>query len=194
MIEEGKSMDILDEAICFATNAHSGSYRKGTSIPYILHPLEAAAIVGTMTSDKEVIAAAVLHDVVEDTPVSIEMIRAQFGDRIADLVSFESENKREGLPAADTWRIRKEETLTALSATTDACVKMIALGDKLANVRAMERDHSVLGDALWDRFNQKDKEQQYWYYSSISEAVSELSEYPVWREYKATVDRTFGKV
>jgi len=71
---------------------------------------------------------------------------------------------------------------------------MIALGDKLANVRAMERDHSVLGDALWDRFNQKDKEQQYWYYSSISEAVSELSEYPVWREYKATVDRTFGKV
>jgi len=187
-------MDILDEAICFATNAHSGSYRKGTSIPYILHPLEAAAIVGTMTSDKEVIAAAVLHDVVEDTPVSIEMIRAQFGDRIADLVSFESENKREGLPAADTWRIRKEETLTALSATTDACVKMIALGDKLANVRAMERDHSVLGDALWDRFNQKDKEQQYWYYSSISEAVSELSEYPVWREYKATVDRTFGKV
>ena len=95
-------MDILDEAICFATNAHSGSYRKGTSIPYILHPLEAAAIVGTMTSDKEVIAAAVLHDVVEDTPVSIEMIRAQFGDRIADLVSFESENKREGLPAADT--------------------------------------------------------------------------------------------
>ena len=186
-------MDILDKAISFATNAHSGACRKGTSIPYILHPLEAAAIVGTMTSDKEVIAAAALHDVVEDTPVTIEMIRDQFGDRIARLVSFESENKREDLPAADTWRIRKEETLTALTAATDASVKMIALGDKLANIRAMERDYSMLGEALWDRFNQKDKEQQYWYYSSISEAVSELCGYPVWREYKATVDRTFGK-
>ena len=57
--------DLVDRAIVFATNAHEGQTRKGTQIPYILHPLEAMAIVGTMTTDAEVLAAAVLHDVVD---------------------------------------------------------------------------------------------------------------------------------
>lgn len=64
--------DILDRAILFATEAHRGAFRKGTRIPYILHPLEAAAIAATITVDHEVLAAAVLHDVIEDTAVTEE--------------------------------------------------------------------------------------------------------------------------
>lgn len=59
--EEDFLMDnVLDRAIVFATEAHEGQFRKGTKIPYILHPLEAASIVGTMTTDNEVIAGAVV--------------------------------------------------------------------------------------------------------------------------------------
>ena len=105
---------LLDKAITFATKVHEGQLRKGTEIPYILHPLEAAAIVGTMTTDDEIISGAVLHDVVEDTDTTVEQIRGLFGDRVAELVASESEDKRENLSAQSTWKIRKQETLNHL--------------------------------------------------------------------------------
>ena len=182
--------NILDKAIIFATKAHKGQFRKGTKTPYILHPLEAAAIVGTMTTDNEIIAAAVLHDVVEDTKVSLEEIANIFSHKVAYLVNSESEDKRENLPPEDTWRIRKEEALDHLR-TSPLDVKMITLGDKLSNMRAIHRDYKTLGDALWQRFNQKDKSQHYWYYQTIAAFLSELSEYPAYEEYVTLINETF---
>ena len=95
-------MTLLDDAIVFAIHAHSGQLRKGTNTPYILHPLEAAAIVASMTDDLEIIAAAVLHDTLEDAHISMYEIADKFGERVADLVKSETENKREDLPASDT--------------------------------------------------------------------------------------------
>lgn len=183
---------VLDQAIRFATDAHQGQLRKSTSIPYILHPLEAAAIVGTMTTDDEVIAGAVLHDVVEDTDTTVEQVQAQFGRRIAELVASESEDKRENLPAEDTWKIRKQETLNHLK-TAPLDVKMITLGDKLSNIRALCRDHDAIGDALWQRFNQKDKNEQHWYYQGIADCLTELKDYPAYQEYCGLVQKTFAK-
>lgn len=183
---------ILDKAIIFAVNAHRGQFRKGSDTPYILHPMEAAAIVGTMTADDEVLAAAVLHDTVEDTGTTIEQIREQFGERVAVLVSAESENKREDQPAASTWKIRKVETIEHLKIAPIE-VKMLTLGDKLSNIRSMYRDHLCLGDKLWQRFNQKDKNEQLWYYKSIAECLSDLAEYPAYREYTDLVENVFAE-
>ena len=183
---------ILDKAIIFAVNAHRGQFRKGSDTPYILHPMEAAAIVGTMTADDEVLAAAVLHDTVEDTGTTIEQIREQFGERVAALVSAESENKREDQPAASTWKIRKVETIEHLKIAPIE-VKMLTLGDKLSNIRSMYRDHLCLGDKLWQRFNQKDKNEQLWYYKSIAECLSDLAEYPAYREYTDLGENVFAE-
>lgn len=65
-------MNILDKAIIYAAKAHSGAFRKSSQIPYIVHPMEAATIAARMTDDMKVIAAAVLHDVIEDTPTTVE--------------------------------------------------------------------------------------------------------------------------
>ena len=70
-------MNKIEEAIHYATDAHAGVNRDSTRIPYILHPLEAAAIASGLTDDPDVIAAAVLHDVVEDTPRSAARIAAR---------------------------------------------------------------------------------------------------------------------
>lgn len=181
---------LLNDAIIFATTAHSEQKRKCTDIPYILHPLETAAIVASMTTDENVLAAAVLHDVVEDTNVSIEEIRELFGEKVATYVAYSSENKRGHLPASDTWRIRKEETLKHLK-NAPIEVKMIAMGDKLSNIRSMYRDYLVQGDELWKRFNQKDKTQHHWYYMNIAFCLTELRLYPVFEEYCSLVKRTF---
>lgn len=183
---------LLDKAIIFAVNAHRGQLRKGTNTPYILHPMEAAAIVGSMTDDDEVIAAAVLHDTVEDTAATIEEIRERFGDRVAELVAAESENKREDKPAASTWKIRKEETIEHLK-TAPKEVKILTLGDKLSNIRSICRDYEAQGDALWQRFNQKDKNEHRWYYKSIADCLSDLCEYPAYKEYAFLVEKTFGE-
>jgi len=184
---------ILDRAIVFATEAHRGAFRKGTQIPYILHPLEAAAIAATITVDYEVLAAAVLHDVIEDTAVTEAELREVFGSRVAELVCAESENKRADLPAGDTWRIRKQETLDALLEEDRRDVKILVLADKLSNIRSIHRDFRALGEALWERFNMKDPDQIGWYYRSIGEALeNELGETLAWKEYRGLVEETFG--
>ena len=91
-------MTTIGKAIEFAIGAHGDATRKGKSRPYILHPLEAMNIAAGLTEDEEVLAAAVLHDVVEDTDVKGAEIREVFGDRVADLVMAESEDKMRHLP------------------------------------------------------------------------------------------------
>lgn len=182
--------EILNKAIVYAVKVHNGQVRKGTQVPYILHPLEAASIVGTLTTDKEVIATAVLHDVVEDTAATTECIQEAFGERIAALVAAESENKREDLPAGSTWKIRKQETIDHLRDASIE-VKMLTLGDKLSNIRSLYRDQLVYGERLWQRFNQKDKQEHYWYYKRIAECLTELKNHCAYAEYAELVEKTF---
>ena len=186
-----ESISLMDRAIVFATRAHSGTYRKGTSIPYIVHPIEAAAIVSTITDEPDMIAAAVLHDVVEDTDATVEEIRFFFNERIADLVEAESEDKRKDLPPQETWMVRKMETLEFLRSRADRDAKILALADKLSNMRAIHRDQNTVGDRLWERFNEKDKKKHGWMYRQVAEALSELSDTFAWQEYDELVRKTF---
>lgn len=186
-------MELVSEAIVFAVAAHDGMRRKKSDAPYILHPMEAAVIVGTMTTDQEVIAAAVLHDVVEDAHVNMDEIETRFGARVRELVQSETEDKREDQPPAETWRIRKEESLAVLKNTDDRAVLMVWLGDKLANMRAFYRDFKAEGASMWQRFNQKDVTEQAWYYRSIARLTEALSNTSAWLEYQALTELVFGK-
>ena len=184
-------MELLSEAVVFAVKAHDGMRRKKSDSPYILHPLEAAAIVGTMTDDQNILAAAALHDVVEDAGITLWEIEEKFGKRVRQLVASETEDKREGRPSSETWRIRKEESLAVLKNTDDLGVLMVWLGDKLANMRSIYREWKVEGHTMWNGFNQKDPKQQAWYYRSIAALTMRLSSFSAWLEYKALVDLVF---
>jgi myo-inositol-1(or 4)-monophosphatase len=186
-------MDLVTKAIKFASDAHDGQRRKSGNVPYIMHPLEAAIIVSTMTDDQELIAAALLHDVVEDAGITSEQVEQGFGHRVAELVASETEDKREELPPSATWRIRKEESLDVLRKATDEAVLMVWLGDKLANIRAIYREWLTAGSSIWQKFNQKDEGEQEWYYRSIAKLTSSLSDHPAWQEYDRLTREIFGK-
>lgn len=186
-------MELVSEAISFAAKAHDGMRRKKGESPYILHPMEAAVIVGTMTDDQNLIAAAALHDVVEDADITLGEIEERFGRRVRELVESETEDKRADLPPESTWRIRKEESLSVLKNTDDIAVLMVWLGDKLANMRAIYRDFKAEGEAMWQRFNQKDASEQAWYYRSIVTLTKALSDTSAWLEYKTLTELVFGK-
>lgn len=183
--------NIFENAVVFALKAHKGQTRKDGGL-FILHPLEDAAIVGTMTNDMEVLAAAVLHDTVEDTPVTADDILKNFGERVAEFVAHETENKRREMKASDSWKIRKEESLAVLK-DSEIETKMLWLGDKLSNMRSLSRDYEKLGEAVFDRFNEKNPREQRWYHETVLEYVKELSDYPAYKEYKMLFDKVFDK-
>lgn len=187
-------MELFEKALCFAAEKHSGQRRKRASTLYIFHPMEAALIVSTMTSDQNVLAAAVLHDTIEDAGVTAEEIEKEFGARVKELVLSETENKRSDLPAEDTWFIRKQESLEELKNSQDVAVKMLWLGDKLSNARSYYREYLKSGDALWNNFHEKDPKKQAWYYRTVAECVSDLSEYDAYKEYVRLIDKVFENV
>ena len=143
------------------------------------------------TYDEELIAAAVLHDVVEDTPATSEEVEAFFGSRVAHYVACETEDKRRDLPPESTWMIRKQETITFLQKKADRNAKMLALADKLSNLRAIARDVDSVGDQIWERFHQNDKKMHGWLYRQTAEALRELASYPAWKEYDRLIKKVF---
>ena len=131
---------LINKAVIFAALAHEKQKRKGTDLPYILHPMEAAVIVSQIKYDSDLICSALLHDVAEDSHISYASIAAIFNKKIADLVFFQSEDK------SRSWKERKQHTINELSKLKDDDIKIVCLADKLANMRAISRDYHTIGD------------------------------------------------
>ena len=182
--------ELLDRAIVFAVRAHAGTERRGKGFPYIVHLLEAVEIVATMTPDQELLAAAALHDTVEDTHVTVEEIRAEFGDRIASLVATESDTFEQGMSKEDSWHARKQDAIDRL-ARTSRDAKIVALGDKLSNMRAIARDYAMQGDALWNLFHAKDPKDHEWHYRELAEAFRELQDTFAYKEFEQLINQVF---
>ncbi|MBQ9385808.1 MAG: bifunctional (p)ppGpp synthetase/guanosine-3',5'-bis(diphosphate) 3'-pyrophosphohydrolase [Bacteroidaceae bacterium] len=189
-----KPMDtsLLDRAIMFAVKAHAGTERRGKGFPYIVHPMEAVAIAATITPDQEILAAAALHDTVEDTDVTVEQIRAEFGDRIASLVSSETDVVFEGQSESQSWHDRKQAAIDRL-ARVSRDAKIVAMGDKLSNMRAIARDKSVMGDALWSIFHVTDPKEHEWHYRGLADSLRELEDTFAFQEFESLINKVFEK-
>ena len=188
--EELAENELLNNAISFAVEKHKKGLRKGTKMPYIVHPLEVMHNLMLMGADKNLMAAGVLHDTVEDTDTTLEEIAAKFGDDVAALVSSHTEKDK-----SLSWKTRKEIALEHLKHANKR-EQMLVLADKLSNMRAIARDYAELKDKLWDRFNQG-KESQAWYYRSGAASLKKLGEYEdtkaLYLEFAELVDKVFGE-
>ena len=153
---------LLHDAIRFATEKHEGQYRKGTVIPYIVHPIETMQILNSIDAGMNLLMAGVLHDTLEDTPVTESDLRKNFGDRITDLVIGASEPDK-----SLSWEKRKEHTLNTLQQLTDTEQLMVICADKLSNITSIANDLRTHGDTVWSCFN-RGYQSQKWYYCSLS--------------------------
>lgn len=180
----------LFDAIEFAARAHAGQYRKGTRIPYIVHPLAVARILIEHDAPDDVVVASVLHDVVEDTRVTLPEIRAAFGDAVAALVEGMSEPNRK-----DTWEHRKQHTLDWL-ADAPLNVVLIKVADQLDNIRGIRQDYLAQGEAVWKRFN-RGREKQKWYHEQLATVFQQRLTSPqgqlLAQEFAANVRAVFGE-
>lgn len=185
-------MKLVTQAMVFAAQMHDGAVRKGSRIPYIVHPMEAAAIAATVTDDPHVLAATVLHDVMEDCGVSYEELVSRFGSRVADLVREDSQNL--GAFANASWGACRREALRKI-ASAGRELKLIVLSDKLSNIRAIHRDFEREGAQMFRKFNQSDMRAHAWYYRSCTALVrDEFESTPAWRELSTLVEYVFDGV
>jgi (p)ppGpp synthase/HD superfamily hydrolase len=172
----------------FASSAHQGQVRKSSGKPYIVHPFRVAQILENAGMPLTVIIAGDNHDTVEDTSVTIALIYEEFGDEVAELVAFNTEDKER------TWEERKTHTIEHLKTGT-LHQKALVVADKYANLLELSEDIATFGEDIWKSFN-RGKLQQEWYFSGVATSAMENlqdGEIPAFfHEYKQLVDSFFG--
>jgi predicted esterase YcpF (UPF0227 family) len=157
---------MIQKAINIAVQAHEGQLRKGTNIPYIVHPLRVMERLLRAGYSEEVACAGVLHDVIEDGDVLLSDIEYIFGKRVAELVDAATEIETQGVRDASTWKHRKEHKLDSFEALTDSEALAVIVADKLDNLADMVRDQKAIGEKLWERFNAS-YDEIVWFYTTI---------------------------
>lgn len=185
-------IDLVDRAIGFAARAHSGQQRKIGDVPYIAHPVAVAMILQGMGCDKAVVAAGLLHDTVEDTPVTLQEIRRQFGDEVANIVDGCTE-----LPKRkNKWAARKRHMIASLR-DAPLSVKLVSAADKYHNLSHTLYTERTQGTAIWRKFGQG-KDRQAWYYRSVLDSLLANLEpperYPIFGMLAEVIDELFGDV
>jgi (p)ppGpp synthase/HD superfamily hydrolase len=180
------NMDIVEKALQIASKNHEGQYRKNTDVPYITHPVAVGMMLLKSGYSEEIVAAGILHDTVEDTPLTLDEIKWEFGPKMAELVEGSSEPDK-SLP----WKVRKEHTIEFLQ-TAPEDIRAVVCADKLHNIRSIMRDYEKVGDEVWSRFN-AGKEQQKWYYTNIVESLGVQSSFDLLIELRKEVDKLFGR-
>jgi GTP pyrophosphokinase len=174
----------FEDALVYATRIHSGMPRKGGRIPYVSHVLAVASIVLENGGSEDEAIGALLHDAAEDAggKPTLEKIRLRFGGKVADIVDGSSDTMETPKPE---WRPRKEKHIADL-AHASASVRLVVAADKLHNVQSMLRDHRVVGDELWERFNTA-KANTVWYSRAVTEALRRVGPSPLIDELDRSV-------
>ena len=182
---------MIYKVIKVTTLAHDGQRRKGSDMPYIVHPIECGFITSEITDNADIIAAAILHDTLEDTDLTYEYLAKEFDHNIADMVKALSENKRKELSSLVTWEERKKESIKHYK-KLDQGTKIILLVDELSNLRSLDEDYKSLGEEVWKKFNMNKKERHAWYYGEIIKILSTLKLSPEYKELKELYEAIFG--
>jgi (p)ppGpp synthase/HD superfamily hydrolase len=159
----------LECALRWAAVCHQGQVRKGSGVPYFEHAAAVAMVLDRLGYGEDVVIAGLLHDVVEDTPATLDDVRARFGPAVAELVAHGSEIKLDTEGRKRPWIDRKRDHLAAL-AGAPAEARAVVLADKLHNLLSIACDLRD-GRPVWSLFH-ADRERVLWYYRS---AIATLS-------------------
>ena len=160
----------ITEALAFALRAHDGQTRKGTSIPYIAHPLGVSSLVMEAGGADDEVVAALLHDAVEDGGQElVDPIRDAFGERVLGIVLECSDAVVPKGAQKPGWWERKRAYVDRVATESPGAV-LVTTADKLHNARAIEADLRELGDEVFTRFT-SGREGALWYQRAITEAL-----------------------
>ncbi len=152
------------EALCLAAELHASQRRKSTGVPYVSHVLAVASIVIEYGGNEDEAIAALLHDAAEDCggEAMLERIAREFGANVAAIVLGCSDTTLSPKPP---WRARKEQYLRHLQ-TASRSVQLVAIADKLHNLRSTLREYAAQGETFWSHFR-SGHDGMLWYFGEL---------------------------
>lgn len=159
----------LAEAAAWAIEMHGDQVRKATGIPYVSHLFAVAALAMEYGADEDQTVAALLHDVIEDTPAGFDDVNDRFGQRVAAIVESCSDSHGEPKPA--WWERKRAYVHHVGEMRSDALI--VTMADKLHNAQSIRRDLLAQGLAMFARFTAADPEDQLWYFEALVEKYRE---------------------
>ncbi len=177
----GKRRSLIETAAYIGYAAHLRQVRKDDQAPYFIHPCMAALTLKGYGFSDEVVAAAFVHDVLEDTHITKEALSHFLGDTVVEMVSSLSEDK--ALP----WRERKQKYIETIRDSSEG-VRAISVADKIHNLESVFAAYELHGPAVWSVFN-KGREDKCWFERSLLEALTPGFDHPLIKEYARLVDR-----
>lgn len=159
----------IQKAVIRSAILHQNQNRKGTPIPYIIHPYSVALILSDYIDDEDIIVAGLLHDILEDVPnYSGDDMKKEFGEKVYKIVKEVSEDKdpnNKGENKKITWQKRKEDFLAILKNNSFEAM-MVCCADKIHNLLSLIEDYKEQGDDLWSKFNAPN-DKKMWFYEEI---------------------------
>ncbi|MFD3158608.1 HD domain-containing protein [Haloimpatiens sp. FM7330] len=178
-------------AIQTALKAHENKKRKGTDIPYAVHPVEVGIILAKNKLDDETIVAGIIHDAVEQEYLSLDEVEELFGSKVKRIVEkvYIADKYLEG----EDYVARKKRTLKYLRTQASPEFKFVTCADRLSNIKMMEEEKKIVGDRLWKRY-EEGYEKRKWYYQSLVVSLAQISTYPMYNELVERVQNVFGEI
>lgn len=154
----------LEQAIRVAAYAHRNQKRKGSDVPYIIHPFSVMAIASSATDDEDTLIACLFHDILEDVPqeYSRQKMLDEFGDNVVSIVLGVTKNDK-----ITDWHERCKAYLKHLEDEALDESVTVSAADKIHNLMSTLADYDRIGDEIWQVFSTKSAADQLWWYESV---------------------------
>jgi len=170
-------MNLIEKATRIAVMAHQNQTRKGDNLPYIIHPFMVAMKLLKYGFSEETVAAALVHDVLEDTDFPEKELEKQLGNKILKIVK--SVTNDETL----VWEEKKKKYIeTVRKGSIES--KAVAVADKIHNLESLLAAYEQQGPKIWQKFN-RGKEQKVWFEKEMLKMLKETWQHPLIDEYEA---------
>lgn len=176
-----KKLSLIEKAAKIAVIAHEGQKRKDDASPYIVHPFMVALKLAKYNFEDAVIAAALVHDVLEDTDLAEQKIKEELGNDVLNILKSVTEDN------SLSWEERKIKYVEALRNSSEK-TKAISVSDKIHNAESLLAAYDEQGVEVWKHFN-RGRDKKIWFEKLVLEMLQETWIHPLVDEYAKLVAR-----
>ena len=174
-------MNIIEKATRIAVEAHEGQRRKGDDLPFIIHPFMVALKLAKYNFPDKVIAAALAHDILEETKYPEEELRKELGNEVAEIVKAVT---NENIP---DWEEKKKKYVESVRKSSEDA-KAVSVADKIHNLESLLIAYAEQGPAVWKKFN-RGKEQKMWFENKVLKMLKDTWQHPLIEEYEHLLEQ-----
>lgn len=175
-----KNMNKIKKALKIAIEAHKDQTRKADGSPYIVHPLMVAFKLQKYNFSEEIIAAALTHDVLEDTDYPEKKLKEKLGDEVLEIIKAVTND--DSLP----WEEKKKQYIETVRKGPEGA-RAVCIADKIHNLESLLEAYKEQGPEIWKKFN-RGKEKKVWFETEVLKMLKETWQHPLIDEYEKLLE------